>query len=422
MRKVKLLLIVLSSLLILSSCNFKTDTPENILDAKDPNDISDIMNRNDETETENTNITTGDFVDLDDLRGDGTTENTENRVETNKPENVPNEDKISPGDLIDNLGVCEIRVIDCGQADSILIHSGEDVVLVDAGEKKDAKAIKEVLDSKDITEIDILVATHPHEDHIGGMQTILQSYEVKKLIMSPTGHTSKLYENLLLEIDSQGMMIDGAKPGQIYTQGDIKLEVIAPCDKYSELNDNSVVIIASYGETDILLTGDAEVNAEEDFIEYVRDVDILKVGHHGSDTSTSEELLNVAKPEYALISCGVDNKYGHPKQVTLEKLSKNNIYVLRTDLSGDLIVRTNGSTYSIETEKDGEISTKIPVDNNETTEVAGTRTVYVTKSGTKYHSRTSCMSIVSKRNLSEMLEQDALNKGYTRCSRCWEPT
>lgn len=250
-----------------------------------------------------------------------------------------------------DYGNCDIIFIDCGQADSILFHGNEFSVLIDAGEKRDAKEIIEVLDEYNIEHIDLLVGTHPHADHIGGMKTIIENYSIGEILMSPTGHTSKLYENLLLAIQDKGMTIQTSNVGDVYKFGDLELEVICPKEKSKNLNDNSVVLLAKFGDTDVLLTGDAEVGEEVDYLPLVRDIEILKVGHHGSDTATTDELLNSCKPEEAVISVGTDNKYNHPYQSTLDKLSKRGINIYRTDLDGTILIKTDGKDYEILKEK-----------------------------------------------------------------------
>ena len=260
------------------------------------------------------------------------------------------------GDLSEGLPECKIIMIDCGQADSILLTSDYFNVLVDVGESRDAADIRETLDSLGINKLDMVIATHPHADHIGGMQTIVENYNIDKLIMSPVGHTSKTYEKLVASIAEQNISVEKAEVNKVYNIGDLKLTIIGPCDTYNEdLNNNSVVAIASYGEIDILLTGDAEVLAEKDYTknlgDYNNKIEILKSGHHGSDTSSSDNLLDNINASVALISCGVGNKYGHPKAETLNKYTERGMEVYRTDIHGDITITTNGTNFVVEAEK-----------------------------------------------------------------------
>lgn len=254
------------------------------------------------------------------------------------------------------LPECKFIVIDCGQADSILLTSNDFNILFDAGESRDAKEIRETLDNLNISKLDYVIATHAHADHIGGMQTIVENYSIDKIIMSPMPHTSRTYEKLLSAISERNISVDRAEPNKEYTIGDLKLTIIGPCDTYNnDLNNSSVVAIASYGNIDILLTGDAEEVSEKDFIknlgEYNNKIEILKSGHHGSDTSSSDELLDNINASVALISCGVDNKYGHPCQGTLNKYSERGMEVYRTDIQGSITVTTDGNYFEVDTEK-----------------------------------------------------------------------
>lgn len=403
-------------LLLIGSVGCSTDTsndtthrPEN----SQNNNVNDIMNSGKTNESSNS------------LLGENSN-NPENK-EVNLHDSEDNTtEKIDTDEILSQI--CEFRIIDCGQADSILIHSKSFNVLIDAGEEKEAKAIKKVLDNQGVKKIDILIATNPHSDHIGGMKEIIENYEIDKIIMSPSGHTSQTYEELLLVIESKGMTITKANPGDKYNLDDLKIEVIGPCSDYDDLNDDSVVILASYGDIDVLLTGDAGLQAEKDYVEYLEDIEILKVGHHGSDTSTSDNLLDITTPEVAAISCGQNNKYGHPNQETLDKLVNRNVQVYRTDESGDIIVRTNGIEYSVETENGVDNYEKIdkPEINNSQDKVENTdktgnnkETVYVSKTGKKYHSTDQCSRLYTSKEINEMTEQEAINKGIEKCSKCW---
>ena len=323
--------------------------------------------------------------------------------------------------IVDATKAIDVVVIDCGQADSIIIDAGSQVALIDAGEEKDAAEIIEALDARGITTIDLLVATHAHSDHIGGMQTIVEKYDIKNILMSPTGHTSKTYENLLLAIQGKGLMVDKANPGDVYSIGEMKLEVIAPVEYYDDLNNSSVVIIGTYGDVDFLFTGDAEQEAEADFIGNVRDVEILKSGHHGSDTSSSDLLINTATPEIALISCGEGNKYGHPKQSTLDKYENAGMTTYRTDIHGTITVTTDGVTYEISTYS-GEYSGVFDGINNDgatNPNVETTTIVYITDNGTKFHQHESCVSLKKSTSVSSVPIETAMAQGKDKCSKCW---
>lgn len=433
MKKTSLVSLIVSLILIFSlvGCTKNIENTNN----GDTKDVSDIMGSKPHKESEQIKINEPNINDeqtgnLDDIIGDEAVEPTDS-----------SDEQLDSSSAL--RSICEFRVIDCGQADSILIKSSDDVILIDAGESKDATEIKKVLDNMGVKEISLLVATHPHSDHIGGMQEIVENYNIKKIIMSPQTHTSKTYENLLNAIDAKGNTISVAEPGKEYSIGDINIKVIGPCDDYDELNDNSVVMVASYGNIDMLLTGDAEFTAEKDYVEYLDDsIELLKVGHHGSDTSTSDNLLSIIEPEVALISCGIDNKYGHPCQETLDKFNKLNIPVYRTDLMGDIIIRTDGNKYTIENKNGDELgnnksndikdsnsdnqntnsdNNNNSLDNSSDNNSQGNQEniVYISSNGTKYHSRETCSGLIVAREINTVSKQEAINNGLEKCKRCW---
>ena len=323
--------------------------------------------------------------------------------------NIPESENID----VDSLGKCDIVFIDCGQADSILIDSPDGAVLVDAGESSKATEIIEVLEDRSIDTIDILIGTHAHADHIGGMKTIVENYNIDTIIMSPTGHSSKTYEKLLLAIKDKEKYIDIAEVGNVYELGSLKIEIVGPVKDYEDLNDSSVQVIASYGYTDILLTGDAELEAEMASIPYIRDVDIMKAGHHGSSTSNCASLMNVADPEVFIISCGKDNDYGHPHVETKDMLEDRQIPYFRTDEDGTVTVSTDGITYTISTENGGVVNEYTTTENSDSDNI-----VYVTESGTKYHSSKDCSSLANSKSILNIKLTEAIIKGYERCSKC----
>lgn len=326
------------------------------------------------------------------------------------------------------LETCEIVMIDCGQADSILIMAPEGNVLIDAGEDKDAHDIMETLSKYDIHSIDIMIGTHAHADHIGGMQTIVENYDIEKIILSPTPHTSKTFENLINAIEVKGCDTEKAKPGTTHNLGDLEIEIIAPVEDYEELNASSVVAIVSYGEADFLFTGDAEKDAEEDFINNVRDVEVLKAGHHGSSTSSSELLLDKAQPEIVIISCGEGNSYGHPHKEALDRFQDYGMQIYRTDELGDIVLKTDGFNIEVTSENGEKVefgtSDNSTVENETNTsdinvENTDDVTVYVTKSGTKFHQSESCVSLKNSTSVGALPMGEAIGQGYERCSKCF---
>ena len=252
-----------------------------------------------------------------------------------------------------------IKYIDVGQGDSELIRLPDgETILIDAGEKKNADAVVSTLNDMSVTKIDYLIATHPHADHIGGMSEIVEDFEIGKVYMPRADHDSQIYLALLEAIDRKGLKITEAKAGTSFISGDnIDADFLAPSSEvYSSLNDYSAVVKLKYKNNSFLFTGDAETLSESEMLGkgYDLSADVLKVGHHGSKTSTSAEFLNKVNPKYAIISCGVNNKYSHPSEETLEKLSAKNINVFRTDLMGTITLYSDGDNISFEVKKNAD--------------------------------------------------------------------
>ncbi len=250
-------------------------------------------------------------------------------------------------------GVMYVHFIDVGQADSTLIAlpSGKNI-LVDTGTRNSADSLCGYLEEHEITTIDLMVLTHPHENHIGGAVKVLTICDVKEVMMPDAVSTTSVYEKTLDAIEEEGCVCTLAEPGMTKTVSEAALTVLGPVfpEEY-DLNNSSIIMTLTYGGTRIMLTGDAEAIAENDildkFSESVLKCDILKVGHHGSRTSTGEEFLSCVSPEYAIISCGKNNDYGHPHTETLYKLDKLKTETHRTDKEGTVIFSSDGSTVKI---------------------------------------------------------------------------
>jgi len=253
----------------------------------------------------------------------------------------------------------KVYVIDVGQGDSIFIESpsGKNM-LIDGGPKykrSDAgrKFVLPFLHSKGINKIDILVLTHPHDDHVGGLPSVLADLPVGLVLDSGQPHTSRTYLDFLKIIDSKNIPYKIARAGTVLDLGGgVKGQILSPSEPFIEesaLNNNSVVIRLVYGKFSILLSGDVEKEGE-DRVQGKRST-LLKAGHHGSRTSSSLEFLERVKPEVALISAGIRNKFHHPHPSTLKRFEELGIKVYRTDLNGIITVKTDGKSYSIETQK-----------------------------------------------------------------------
>jgi beta-lactamase superfamily II metal-dependent hydrolase len=251
-----------------------------------------------------------------------------------------------------------VHYLDVGQGDSEFIElpNGE-CMLIDASISEYGDDIVESIEGYGYSKIDYLVATHPHADHIGGMAEVINNFDIGEIYMTKATSTSKTFENLLTTISDKGLQISTAKAGvTVYSSSELQIDMLAPIDdEYSETNNYSAVIKISYGKNSFLFTGDAEELVEDELLESnysVLDCDVLKVGHHGSSSSSSVNFLDAVSPTYAVISCGVDNSYGHPHSETLTKLSNCGAQVYRTDLEGTITITCDGNDgFEVNSEK-----------------------------------------------------------------------
>lgn len=248
----------------------------------------------------------------------------------------------------------QIHYLDVGQADSsvVFLPDGK-TMLIDGGNQDDGRFISSYIRKNGRNNIDYLIATHPHEDHIGGLQNIVENFDIADIYMPRVSYNSTIYYELLSAIDSKGYKIHSAKNGVIIAETDeYKIEILSPTqDEYKDINHYSVILKLTYKDNSFLFTGDAEVVNENQLSGDIS-ADVLKVGHHGSDTSSSKKFLKEVNPKLAIISVGKDNNYGHPDDKVLERLNKLNITTLRTDLIGTIIIKSDGVNITYEGDND----------------------------------------------------------------------
>ncbi len=255
-------------------------------------------------------------------------------------------------------GELEVHFIDVGNADCILVRQEDKTMLIDAGERKSKTVVQQYLQTYGVEKFDLVIATHPHADHIGGMAYILENYPVERFVMSYMDEehtpTTASYENMLEALIEKNIPVDEAVPGAVYELGTARLQILAPYEPDADANNISVVTRLTFGDKAFLFTGDAETSVEKQLIsgDYSLKADVLKLGHHGSNTSNSTAFLRQVAPDFAVITCGENNEYGHPHQEVVDRLTRQEMTVYRADVDGHIVFTTDGATLSVSTRKE----------------------------------------------------------------------
>lgn len=240
-------------------------------------------------------------------------------------------------------GELSVHFLDVGQADCQLILLPDDkVMMIDAGNNDDADLIMDYLDNLGINRIDYLVGTHPHEDHIGSLDTVINNYDIGTVYIPDAETDTKTFRDVKKALSDKNIGAVLTSDGMtIHSSDDVQITTVAPTRDYEDLNNQSIVVRLTYKDASFLFTGDIETDSENDITMDIS-ADVLSVPHHGSSTSTSDRFLAKVDPMFAVISCGKNNDYGHPHYETLEKLKNDDITIYRTDTMGTIICSTNG--------------------------------------------------------------------------------
>ena len=247
-------------------------------------------------------------------------------------------------------GKLVVNFIDVGQGDSILMEfpNGKNM-LIDAGESYENDTVQSFIRQRGFSSLDYVIGTHPHTDHIGGLESIILNYNVGEIYLPKVVHTSKTYENLLTAISERGYKVNNAKAGTLIIDEDgLLVKILSPIhEEYSELNNYSVVIKVIFENTSFLFMGDAEKVVENEILSEVS-ADVVKVGHHGSDTSSSSDFVESVGAKYAVIMSGVDNQYDLPSDEVVSRWENSGAKVYNTSVNGNIVMVSDGNNISVE--------------------------------------------------------------------------
>lgn len=251
-------------------------------------------------------------------------------------------------------GELKIHYIDVGQADSILITLNNCSMLIDAGNNGDGDLVVEYLKKYNISKLNYLIGTHPHEDHIGGLDDVIDNFELETVLMPKVQTNTKTFESVLDSLLAKNQTITTPNVGDTYDFDSAEFTIVSIENENAEsLNESSIVIRLVYGEQSFIFCGDSEISNEKQMLSsgLTLESNVIKIGHHGSDTSSSDEFIKAVNPNIAVICVGTDNKYGHPCQSTLDTLAKYGIKIYRTDINGNIIITTDGISNSVTCER-----------------------------------------------------------------------
>mgnify|MGYP003301853264 CR=1 FL=1 len=262
-----------------------------------------------------------------------------NKVTAEESENI----------VLEGDSILQIHFFDVGQADSILLINNNETMLIDAGNNEDGNKIVSNIKKLGIEKIDYLVGTHPHKDHIGGLDNVISNFEIKNIYMPKVQTNTKTFEDVLNAVESKNLKITTPKQGEKFTIGNTECEIMLEGTETNKQQENlnlaSIALRVTYKEQSYLFMADCEEENENS--RTWPQTNVLKVGHHGSNTSTSKDFLNEVLPQISIISLGKDNDYGHPHQTTIDKLEKLGTLTYRTDEKGNILLESDGKNNKI---------------------------------------------------------------------------
>lgn len=324
-----------------------------------------------------------------------------------------------PADVTEDLTV---HFLDIGQGDCIVLTQGEHAMMIDAGDNDKGTAVQSYLNYLGIDTLEYVILTHPDADHIGGADVIIYKFACDTILMPEKETDTRTYDDVIQAMKSKGYTATHPQVGDTYSFGEASFTVLSPSRTYSDNNNNSIVIRLTHGENTFLFTGDAEEEAEADMLKEGLDLsaDVLKAGHHGSSTSTSDDFLAAVSPSCAVISCEEGNKYGHPHAETMNKFRRSGITVYRTDEQGTITATSDGTTLTWNTSPSDSWITGEPTGSGE--DIRSRSITYVLNTNTMKFHLPDCSSVAdmapSNKEESSLSREELMEEGYEPCGRC----
>lgn len=315
-----------------------------------------------------------------------------------------------------------VHFIDVGQADAALLLCDGKAMLIDGGNVADSSLVAAYLDAQGVSHLDYIVSTHAHEDHVGGLSGALNVCTVDTVYSPVEEFDSKAFRDFVKYVEAQGKSLTIPTPGDRFALGNAVVEILAPLRDDYDTNNSSIVLKVTHGDVSFLFTGDAERPSEEDMLAAGCNLDatVLKVGHHGSESSTSYTFLREIMPQYAVISVGEDNSYGHPTDAVLSRLRDAEVTLYRTDMQGHIVACSDLHSVTFSTEKQSQLPTNpTAVDGSGQNATPDEPPYYIgNQRSLKLHTP-DCVSLPVPQNQVIFEEKDtALAEGYTPCGNC----
>ena len=324
----------------------------------------------------------------------------------------------SAGQTLDENAPLQVHFLDVGQALSVLVECDGQFMLYDGGNVDDGSLVVSYLQQQGVEELQYVFCSHAHEDHVGGLAAALAYFPAHHVYAPVTEADTKCFRDFVKYTQQQGLAVEVPAAGTVWQLGSATVTQLGPVAQYSDTNDTSLVLRLDYGSTSFLLTGDMEADAERDLVNTGANLkaDVLQVGHHGSSTSTSYIFLNSVLPEMGVISCGANNKYGHPHEETLSILRDAGVDVYRTDLLGTITIGSDGQNYTVGTEHTATDAQLNPTDPA----ASGTaQQGYIGNVNSKKFHLPSCPNLPAEKNQILFSSYDeAVAAGYTPCGTC----